>query len=130
MCRDSIDANLGSLYARVAGTNHPLNGMPTNAALFPQAVDPSTQPANMSFGQFGATGDTYGVLAHEGTHQFEHRMMEGDAQSFLQRPIWLIEGLAVLIGDGHQVKGRGRSRKLEIGIPRPLLVEAGLLPRR
>ncbi len=68
-------------------------------------------------GQFGATGDTRGVLAHEGTHQFEHMIMEGDAQGFLSRPIWLIEGLAVLIGDGHYIKGR----KMEIGIPRDRL---------
>jgi hypothetical protein len=30
--------------------------MPTNAALFPQAVDPSTQPPSLGFGNFAATG--------------------------------------------------------------------------
>ncbi len=54
--RDTYGANLGSLFARVVGANHPLTGMPTNAALFPQAVDPSTQPAQMAFGRFDATG--------------------------------------------------------------------------
>jgi hypothetical protein len=54
--RDSYGANLGSLFARVAGANHPLTGMPTNAALFPQAVDDTTGPAITSFGNFAATG--------------------------------------------------------------------------
>ncbi|MCO6454076.1 MAG: DUF1501 domain-containing protein [Pirellulaceae bacterium] len=54
--RDSAGANLGSLYARVAGTSHPLTGMPRNAALFPRAVEPQAQPANQSFGKFHATG--------------------------------------------------------------------------
>ena len=56
VCRDSVDANLGAIYARVAGTNHPVTGMPNNAALYPRSVDASTQPANMRFGKFGSTG--------------------------------------------------------------------------
>ena len=56
VCRDSIDANLGAIYARVAGTNHPATGMPNNTALYPRSVDSSTQPANMNFGKFGSTG--------------------------------------------------------------------------
>jgi hypothetical protein len=54
--RDTLGANLGSIYAHVAGLNHPLTGMPTNAALFPRAVDSSTQPETRSFGNFTATG--------------------------------------------------------------------------
>ncbi|MFO0902082.1 MAG: DUF1501 domain-containing protein [Pirellulales bacterium] len=54
--RQSLGANLGSLYARVAGSNHPRTGMPTNAALFPRAVDASTQPANFGFGKFDSSG--------------------------------------------------------------------------
>jgi len=49
-------ANLGSLYARVAGANRPENGMPTNIALYPRAVDESTMPAIKNFGDFEATG--------------------------------------------------------------------------
>lgn len=49
-------ANLGSIFAHVAGFNDPTTGMPTNAALFPQAVDPSTQPPVLAFGNFAATG--------------------------------------------------------------------------
>ena len=35
---DSLNANIGSLYSRVAGATHPTTAMPTNAVLFPQAV--------------------------------------------------------------------------------------------
>jgi hypothetical protein len=54
--RDSLGANLGSIYARVAGRNHPTTGLPTNVLLFPRAVDPSTQPGRTNFGRFNATG--------------------------------------------------------------------------
>ena len=37
--RDSFGANLGSVYARLAGLNHPVTGLPTNVVLFPRAVD-------------------------------------------------------------------------------------------
>lgn len=53
---DTLRANLGSLYARVAGINHPDSGIPTNAALFPKAVDASAQPATSAFGRFDSTG--------------------------------------------------------------------------
>lgn len=54
--RETLGANLGSIYARVAGTNHALTGLPTNVLLFPQAVDSEAQPGEMSFGRFGASG--------------------------------------------------------------------------
>jgi uncharacterized protein (DUF1501 family) len=54
--RATFGANLGSIYARVAGNNHPTTGLPTNALLFPRAVDPSTGPAILNFGRFNATG--------------------------------------------------------------------------
>src|SRR5207245_275843 len=54
--RTSFGASLGSIYAHVAGFNDPVTGMPTNAALFPRAVDPTTQPGTTSFGNFSATG--------------------------------------------------------------------------
>jgi hypothetical protein len=61
--RDTEGANLGSIYAHVAGLNHPATGMPTNAALFPRAVDPTTQPETRSFGNFLATGTLSGACA-------------------------------------------------------------------
>jgi hypothetical protein len=54
--KDTFGANLGSVYARVAGINHAITGMPTNAVLFPRAVDRSTYPGTSAFGKFGATG--------------------------------------------------------------------------
>ena len=54
--KDTSGANVGSLYARVAGANRPGSGMPTNAMLFPQSVDSTTGPAITSFGKFESTG--------------------------------------------------------------------------
>ncbi|HVA51009.1 MAG TPA: DUF1501 domain-containing protein [Pirellulales bacterium] len=56
VCRDTLGANIGSLYSRVAGTNHPATGLPTNVALYPQAVDTEALPAVKGFGDFEATG--------------------------------------------------------------------------
>ncbi len=54
--KDSLRANIGSLYARIAGTNHPRTGLPRNAAIFPQSVDESTGPLQENFGRFHSTG--------------------------------------------------------------------------
>lgn len=56
VCQETLKANLGSLYARVAGNNHPVTGIPSNVAIFPQSVDPSTGPAQTGFGRFDSTG--------------------------------------------------------------------------
>ena len=63
------DANIGSLYARVVGTNRPQSGMPTNVTLFPQAVDDSTMPAFKKLGDVeatGAIGSSYAPFAPSG----------------------------------------------------------------
>ena len=54
--RDTLGANLGSIYARVTGTNRGDTGLPTNVLLLPRAVDPSTQPGVTNFGRFNSTG--------------------------------------------------------------------------
>ena len=56
VCRDTLGANMGSIYSRIAGSNHPRTGMPTNAALYPQAVIPEAGPAIKNFGDFENTG--------------------------------------------------------------------------
>lgn len=56
VCRNTLHANLGSLYARVAGTNRPTSGLPTNVALFPKAVTQDAQPAVTNFGDFTSAG--------------------------------------------------------------------------
>jgi len=54
--RDTFGANLGSIYSRVAGTNHPETGIPTNVLLLPQAVDSTTRPGTTAFGRFNSSG--------------------------------------------------------------------------
>jgi hypothetical protein len=56
VCKETSGANVGALYARVAGANRVGTGMPTNAMLFPQSVDSTTGPAITSFGRFESTG--------------------------------------------------------------------------
>lgn len=56
VCSDTLRANFGSIYARVAGMNNPMSGLPTNMAIFPQSVDPSTGPMQTGFGRFDSTG--------------------------------------------------------------------------
>jgi len=63
MSKHSLDANIGSLYANVVGTNNPTTGMPTNALLFPQAVDSTSMPGFNKFGKFAATGSLSSVYA-------------------------------------------------------------------
>ena len=58
---DSLNANLGSLYSRIVGTTRP-SGMPTNAAIFPNSIDPTGPKVNNKFGKFassGSLGDSY-----------------------------------------------------------------------
>src|SRR5262249_31527601 len=54
--KDSAGANLGSIFAHVAGASDPVTGIPVNAALFPRAVDPAAQPHITSFGDFLSPG--------------------------------------------------------------------------
>jgi hypothetical protein len=54
--KDTFGANLGSVFSRIAGANHPASGLPTNVLLLPRAVDPKAQPGTMNFGKFNATG--------------------------------------------------------------------------
>jgi hypothetical protein len=61
--RETLGANLGSLYSRMAGITNPGNGMPTNAALFPQSVDVGCHPVRFDFGNFLATGPVGSAFA-------------------------------------------------------------------
>ncbi|MBI2823092.1 MAG: DUF1501 domain-containing protein [Planctomycetia bacterium] len=54
--RDTFGANLGSLFARVAGATDPLSGLPRNAVLFPRAVDATAGPHQSGFGRFESAG--------------------------------------------------------------------------
>lgn len=61
--KDSAMANLGSLYSRIVGQNRPGSGMPTNVALFPQAIDPKAMPPVKQFGNFESTGEVGNAYA-------------------------------------------------------------------
>ncbi|MCA8989061.1 MAG: DUF1501 domain-containing protein, partial [Planctomycetaceae bacterium] len=61
--RNSANANLGTLYSRVAGMNDPATGMPRNIALFPKAVRPESQAAVTQFGRFDSSGAYSSSLA-------------------------------------------------------------------
>ena len=61
--KETLGASLGSLYSRMAGMTDPANGMPTNAALFPQSVDASCKPVRCDFGNFLATGPVSSAFA-------------------------------------------------------------------
>ncbi len=54
--RETLNANMGSLYARVVGANNPINGMPSNAMLFPQSVDAKAMAPVTQFGKFDSAG--------------------------------------------------------------------------
>ncbi|HEY0983249.1 DUF1501 domain-containing protein [Schlesneria sp.] len=54
--KETSGANVGSMYARVAGANRPDSGMPTNAMLFPRSVDASTGPEVTAFGKMDSPG--------------------------------------------------------------------------
>jgi uncharacterized protein (DUF1501 family) len=63
VCNETLKANLGSLYSRIVGSNHPTTGIPSNVAIFPQSVDPMAGPAQSGFGKFTATGSVGSAYA-------------------------------------------------------------------
>jgi len=54
--KDSAKTSLGAIYSRIAGTTHPRTGMPTNCALYPNAVEEACRTTTFNFGNFGDTG--------------------------------------------------------------------------
>ncbi len=54
--KDTFGANLGSIYARVAGINHPQTCLPSTVVLFPRSVEPSAGPGQTGFGRFDSAG--------------------------------------------------------------------------
>jgi uncharacterized protein (DUF1501 family) len=59
---DSLNANIGSLYARVAGATRPDSGMPTNTVVFPDAVCKDVLKGRAR-GDIAATGGLGSVYA-------------------------------------------------------------------
>ncbi|NNE90215.1 MAG: DUF1501 domain-containing protein [Verrucomicrobiales bacterium] len=54
--KNSLGANIGSLYTRVAGPNDPVSGMPKNIAIYPKAVNPEAMEQIKKFGDFASAG--------------------------------------------------------------------------
>ena len=54
---ETLKANLGSVYARLVGTNHSQTGIPTNIAIDPTAVEPDDNGLDVRFGTFVQTGE-------------------------------------------------------------------------
>lgn len=57
MGKDTLKANVGSLYSRIAGPLRKGSAMPTNVALFPQAVSATAGPVIKKFGDFTSSGE-------------------------------------------------------------------------
>ncbi len=55
--KDTMKANLGSLYSRMAGPLRISSAMPTNVALFPQAVSATAGAVIKQFGDFTSSGE-------------------------------------------------------------------------
>jgi hypothetical protein len=50
------DACIGAAYSRVAGTNHPVTGLPNSMFIIPKSIDSEQQSLGERFGKFDATG--------------------------------------------------------------------------
>jgi hypothetical protein len=75
--KETLGANLGSIYSRLVGMTHPADGVPTNAALFPKAVDASCHPTRMDFGSFlatGAVGSAFAPFVPGGSNTLQQNM--------------------------------------------------------
>jgi hypothetical protein len=64
-----LKAAMGSLYTRVAGTNHPVTGMPLNSLILPESIDPALKLGNNfetgampTLTQTGELGTAYSVF--------------------------------------------------------------------
>jgi Protein of unknown function (DUF1501) len=55
--KHTLNANLGSLYSRIAGSMNQHTGMPSNITLFPRAVAPEAGPHIVQFGDITAGGE-------------------------------------------------------------------------
>ena len=77
---------------------------------------PDTGDLYTYHGTFGITSTTFNVLAHEGTHQLQGKVLA----KMDNAPTWLLEGLAVYFGDGARLS---EDDKIVMGvIPRDRLL--------
>ncbi len=115
--KDTFGANLGSVYARVAGMNHPVTGMPTNAVLFPRAVDPETQPAQLNFGKWSDTGQlgaAYAPFDPSGGGQLQKDMkllVPSDRLEDRRLLLGQLDDVKWSLAEGRLLEGMDRTRQ-------------------
>ena len=56
-------ASIGSVYSRVAGTNHPETGLPNSMFMIPKSIDAEQKSLGERFGKFDATGSLGSAFA-------------------------------------------------------------------
>lgn len=56
ICPETFNGSLGSAYASVVGASNPETGMPTNAILYPRAVDPAAKAADFGSDKLASPG--------------------------------------------------------------------------
>jgi hypothetical protein len=76
---------------------------PQRAAATAGYYSPSNKRIYTYHGLFGVSGSTFNILAHEGTHAFQHSFLK----SYAQTPTWLLEGMAVVL-EGVEVAKDGK----------------------
>ena len=57
------NANIGTLFSRLAGANDPQSGLPSNVTLFPNTIEPSALGPDERFGKFSQTGEINSAYA-------------------------------------------------------------------
>ena len=74
-------ATMGAMYSRVVGTNHPVNGIPTNVLLLPEAINPELKlQNNFETGALptlthpGGLGENYAAFNPQGCGQLTSNM--------------------------------------------------------
>ncbi len=82
--KDSLGANIGSLFSRIAGANVPTTGMPRNVALFPRAVDENSQERVKQFGDLLAHG-TAGASCAPFAPGSAKNSLQGDMTMWMSR---------------------------------------------
>ena len=149
---DTLRANMGSLYSRVAGAARARSAMPTNVVLFPRSVKADAMAAVTEFGNFEGTGElgrTYGPFVPGGGAGLQQDMKLNLPQDRLndRRALlaslddwkrWadssgLVEGSSVFQQQAMDALARGISDAFDVSKEEPRLVErydtAPLLPK-
>ena len=78
---NATEATMGAIYSRVAGTNHPVNGVPSNVLLLPEAINPELKLGNNfetgalpTLTQPGELGVNFGAFNPQGGGQLTSNM--------------------------------------------------------